>query len=176
MDPSRHPMIRRLVAEAQLKAQAPEEYAAAVKAQAAAAKAWRDAAAKAKVTLPEDSGDQLQQLREKAPAEYEELLKLAGSDPQTALLKLREAAEKAGVKLMMMFRGGPNGGRRPGADREAPEAGSRRTSRVPIAKLRQAFPQEMAQYDEWKKSDPEKARELLRDLIRRMGKPERRDR
>ena len=174
MDPARNPMIRRLAAEAQLKAQAPEEYAAAVKAQAAAAQAWRAAAAKAKVTLPEDSADQLQQIREKAPAEYEELLKLAGSDPKEALRKWRAAAEKAGVKLMM-FRGAPDGGMRPGAGREAPEPGSRRMSRVPFDKLRKSFPAEMAKYDEWKQSDPEKARELLRDLLRKTQQQERKD-
>jgi len=166
-DPSRMPIIRRLAAEAQLKEQAPEEYAAAIKAQDAAARAWHAAAAKAKVELPEDSSDQLRQVREKAPAEYEELLKLAGSDPQAALKKWREAAEKAGVKVMN-FRGGFPGGPSRGGDREAPGPGSRQTSRAPMAKLRQAYPAEMAQYDELKKSDPGKARDLLRDLIRKL--------
>lgn len=166
-DPARMPVIRRLAAEAQLRQQAPEEYAAAVKAQDAAAKAWRAAAAKAKVELPGDTADQLQQVREKAPAEYEELLKLAVSDPQAALAKWREAAEKAGVKVMG-FRGGFPGGPSRGGDREAPAPGSRQTSRAPIAKLRQAYPAEMAKYDELKQSDPAKARELLRDLIRKL--------
>lgn len=168
-DPSRMPVIRRLAAEAQLKEQAPEEYAAAIKAQDAAAKAWSAAAAKAKVTLPEDTADQLRLVREKAPAEYEELLKLAGSDPHAALRKWREAAEKAGVK-MMGFRGGrgDRGDRGGHGDREAPAPGGRKTSRVPMAKLRQAYPAEMAQYEELRKSDPAKARELLRDLSRKL--------
>ena len=170
-DPARMPIIRRLVAEAQLKAQAPEEYAAAIRAQDAAAKAWRAAAAKAKVTLPEDSADQLQLVREKAPAEYEELLKLAVSDPRAALAKWREAAEKAGVK-MQGPRGGFPGGPGRGGDREAPAPGGRQVSRPPIAKLRKAYPAEMAKFDELRESDPAKARELLRDLTRKWNESE----
>ena len=96
--------------------------------------------------------------------------KSAEGDPRammSTMAALRKLAEKHGIKLSAMP--GNRGGRRGfgrgegGFEREAVPP-KRDMSRPSFSKLRAAFPEEMARYEELRRSDPGAARELLKKL------------
>ena len=99
----------------------------------------------------------LERLKSQYPAEVAEIEKLRESDPEAAGVKMRELMSKAGF--------GRRGHR--GADTPASTPGE--ISESTLAKLKEKYPAEFAQYEELKKSDPEKAAAKLRELLEKAG-------
>ena len=106
-------------------------------------------------------GQFLERLKEQYPGEVAEIEALRASDLDSANAKMRELMNKAGFP-----RGGMRGQRTaPGAERETAAEPDEAT----LTKLKEKFPEEFARYEEWKKSDPAKAREKLRELLTKAG-------
>ena len=99
----------------------------------------------------------LERLKSQYPAEVAEIEKLRESDPEAAGVKMRELMSKAGFGRR---------GRR-GPDGAAPANGE--VGEEILAKLKEKFPEEFAQYEELKKSDPEKAAAKLKELLEKAG-------
>lgn len=97
----------------------------------------------------------MEQLKEKYPQEVAEIEKLRSSDPEGARTKMFELMRKANPEMTM------RGGRRRDAIREVEPTAEQ------LAELKAKFPAEFAEYEKVKTSDPEKAKNLLRELLKK---------
>lgn len=153
----------RIAAEEKIAVAFPEKYAAL---EAAREKYEQELAALAKaagVELPAQSDDALRQMRKKFPAEFAAALKEMETSPREAMGKLRQIAEKAGVKL---FNRGNRGSRSGFAMKnESPNQFARRIDRPDMGKLRRKYPEQMREYDELRQKDPDAARRKLMEII-----------
>lgn len=99
-------------------------------------------------------------VKAKFPDEYAEIAKLRETDAAAALLKLRELAEKAGVKL-------------PEGEPPAKEVGVRNIARLAIEQanriLERRYPDEYAEIVKLRETDPDLARDKYRELFKRAG-------
>lgn len=156
-------MMEQIAADGKIRAKFPEEYTAVVNELNAAEDKLYQLAERAEVKYPRNMMSQFRRLREKAPEKFAEIESRAADEPREAMRELFELAEANGIELAMpMMRGGrgPRGG--DAAPEEKPEP--RRMSNPPLRKLRTAFPEEMARYDELRQEDPAAAAKLLREL------------
>lgn len=99
-------------------------------------------------------------VKEKLPAEFAEFEKLRETNPDAALAKLRELAEKAEVKL-------PEG--QPSFKNVGPRNVARLAVEYADRVLQQRYPDEYAQIVELRAEDPDLAREQYRELFKRAG-------
>ena len=120
--------------------------------------------------LAKNAGTELQptlelnllKLRNADPAGYAEAIKALKENIRTGAPKLAELAKKHNIELVPRR----NISMREGRNIPAPSA-NRNINRVSISKLRSNFPEEMKKYDELKTSNPEEAKKLLSELVKR---------
>lgn len=155
-------MLRRYIAESQIKAKFAEEYAAADKALLAAVGKIEELAKKAKVTLPVSVEMQIRKLRAAAPAEFAQLEELSNSDPRAVMGKLRELAEKHGIELWENRNRGQQE-RRPAT----PAPSTRENPRQVIRRLQKKYPQEMEEIMALRERNPKEFSRRLQELNRR---------
>lgn len=156
--------LGRIAAEEKIAAAFPEKYAAL---EAAREKYELELAALAKeanVELPAQRDDTLRQIRKKFPAEFSSVMQEISTSPREAMRKLRQLAEKAGVKL---FPASGNRGSWSGFSRETDNGNqfARKFDRPDMAKLRRKYPEQMREYDAMRSSDPDGARRKLMEII-----------
>ena len=99
----------------------------------------------------------MNQLRERYPDEVAELERLRESDPEAFRSKMFEFMRRVGPEMGM------------GRGHRA-EQMSRRTvepTAEQLAEIKKKFPEEFAEYEKLKESEPEKARELIINLMRK---------
>ncbi len=99
-------------------------------------------------------------IKEKFPDEYAEIAKLRETDMAAALVKLRELAEKAEVKL-------PEG--EPPGKAVAPRNVARLAVERANSILQRRYPEEYAEIVKLRDEDPELAREKFRELFQKAG-------
>ncbi len=99
-------------------------------------------------------------IKEKFPKEYEEIDKLRQTDTAAALVKLRELAEKAEIKLP---EGEPPG--RTVSPRAVAKLAVDRAHQI----LRERYPDEYAEYEKLREDDPDAAREKFREMFKKSG-------
>lgn len=99
-------------------------------------------------------------IKAKFPDEYAAMEKLRETDAAAALVKLRELAEKAEVKL-------------PEGDPPGKAVGPRNVSRLAVERanqiLQRRYPEEYAEIVKLREEDPDLAREKYRELFQRAG-------
>ena len=95
-------------------------------------------------------GNFMEQLKSKYPKETAEIEKLRSSDPEKARSKMRELMRKAGAEM--------RGAMRPGNFEPRPEQ---------LDAIKAKYPEEFAEYEKLKGSDPEKARGKLHELMKK---------
>ncbi|WP_294481354.1 hypothetical protein [uncultured Victivallis sp.] len=163
------PVNPRAEAEAKIKEKFPEEFAAIEKMRAEAEAKLQELAKKAGVEIPKTMSEQLAELKAKYPKEMAEIEELGKTDRRAAFQKIRELAEKAGIKLSMPGMGGRPGmpGRGNGSD-DAPSPPPRENPMRQLRLLRQKFPEEMAEVDRLRRSDPAAARAKTRELLKKL--------
>ena len=129
----------------------------------------QELAKKAGVEIPKTMSEQLAELKAKYPKEMAEIEELGKTDRRAAFQKIRELAEKAGIKLFMPGMGGRPGmpGRGNGSD-DAPPPPPRENPMRQLRLLRQKFPEEMAEVDRLRRSDPAAARAKTRELLKKL--------
>lgn len=162
------PVNPRAEAEAKIKEKFPEEYAAVEKMRAEAEAKLQELAKKAGVEIPKTMTEQLAELKAKFPKEMAEIEELGKTDRRAAFQKIRELAEKAGVKLTMPDMGGRPGMPGRNGSEDAPPPPPRENPMRQLRLLRQKFPEEMAEIDRLRRSDPEAARTKTRDLLKKL--------
>ena len=94
----------------------------------------------------------LEQLKEKYPAEVAEIEKLQQTDPAAARTRMFELMRKANPQM----------GRRGMPSQEQMEPTAEQ-----LAEIRKKFPTEFAEYEKLKQGDPEKAKNLLAELMKK---------
>ncbi len=99
-------------------------------------------------------GRMYDEIKKKYPAEFAEIEKLRASDPEGARTKMRELMRKAAPEM------GFGRGFRRGGDRQAPGT----LSAEMLQKIKEKYPEEFAEYEKLKSSEPEKAAEKLKEL------------
>ena len=159
-------LLRRFIAESQIKSKFAAEYAAADREFLAAVEKIEALAKQAKVTLPLSTEIQIRKLRAKAPAEFAALEEQSASDPGRAFAGLRELAEKHKIEIWEMrgnSRGQGNSGERPAP----PPAASRENPRQIIRRLQKKYPQEMKRIMKLREEDPRAFSSELQKLNRR---------
>jgi hypothetical protein len=160
-------LLRRYIAESQIKSKFAEEYAAADKEFLAAIEKIETLAQKAKVTLPLSTEIQIRKLRAKAPEEFAKLEELSSSNPREVFGKLRELSETHKIPLWEMREHSPRGGNRAP---EAPQASVRENPRQLMRKLQQRYPEEMKKLMALRDEDPREFARQLQELNRRYQK------
>ncbi len=100
-------------------------------------------------------GGFMEQMKNKYPEEYAEIEKLRESDPEKARTMMRNMMRKAMSENGMMP---PRRGFAP----PAPEP-----SEEQLKALKAKYPEDFAEYEKLKKSDPEKAKEKLQQLMKK---------
>ena len=103
-------------------------------------------------------GSFMAQLKNKYPAETSEIEKLRSSNPDAARQKMRELMRKADDDGMLRNM------RRGGKEQHAPEANP---TEEQLKMLKSKYPEEFAEYEKVKSSDPEKAQQLLQQLMQK---------
>ena len=123
---------------------------------------YAELAKKAEIEVPASLEGNLLKLRAADTAAYTAAIKAIKENPRQNFSKLVELAKKHNIELFparkMPMREGRNV--------EAPNK-SRNVNRPDFKKLQKDFPEEMKKYNELKKDDPAKARELLKELVKR---------
>lgn len=163
----------RVFVEAEIAAKFPKEYAELEAKREAYEAELKALAAKAELELPEGRDEAYRKLRKAAPAEFDAAAAKMKTSPREGFAALRELAEKHGIELFGSRMSGMNpGGRRmmPGAGMNTPapgavEGGSRRFNRPDMGELRRKYPEKMQQYDSLRRTDREKARAMLLEII-----------
>lgn len=97
-------------------------------------------------------GSFMEQIKKKYPKEFEEIEKLRESDPEKSHSKMRELMRKAMPEMGMMRRG------------RGPEF---EPNEEQLKALKAKYPEEFAEYEKLKSSDPGKAKEKLRELMKK---------
>ena len=136
---------------ADAKGQAPAAAPADGKAQAPAAEAAQNPAEGRRGM----GGRFMEQLKEKYPAEVAEIEKLRQSDPAAARAKTRELMQKAGIGM----------GRRGGMMRERGRNGALQPTPEQLEELKAKAPNEFAEYEKLKISNPERAAVLMEGMM-----------
>lgn len=154
-------LLKRFVAESQIRSKFASEYAAADKQLLEAVTKIEELAKKAKVTLPLSTELQIRKLRAKAPKEFAALEEQSTSDPRRIFGSLRTLADQHKIPLFEQ-NGNSRGQMRtpagppPGTKRENPNALLRR--------LRKKYPQEMKEIMALRDSDPRAFARKIREL------------
>lgn len=156
-----------LIAESQIRAKFPTEFAEAAGQLAAAENRMRELAAKAHVEYPRNFSSQLRVLREKAPRRFAEIEAKAADSPREAMRELMALADEEKIELALPVRGG-RGGRGGRADAAEHRPEPRKVSHPPLRKLRETFPDEMKRYEQLRRNDPSAAAKLLRELAAKL--------
>lgn len=159
-------LLRRYIAESQIKAKFADEYAAADKAFLAAVGKIEELAKKAKVTLPLSIEIQIRKLRAKAPEDFARLEEKSASDPRAVMGELHQLAEKHGIELWENRSRGDN-------DRNAPPpppAPSRENPRQVMRRLQRKYPAEMKEIMALREDNPKEFARRLQELNHRSRK------
>ena len=98
-------------------------------------------------------GGFMEQIKSKYPKEYAELEKLRESDPDKFHSKMRDLMRKAMPEMGMMRRGG--------------SAPMMEPSEEQLKELKAKYPTDFAEYEKLKKSDEEKAKAKLQDMMKK---------
>ena len=149
----------RAEAEKKLKEQYPAEWAEIQKLRDEAEKKLQELAKKAGVELPEppkSMEERMADLKKKYPAEYAEYENLLKIDRRAAFGKFRE--------MMMKEHNSSNSGTSAPA---APPVPKRENAGRQIAELQRKYPAEWAEIQTIRKRDPEKAKQMIRDLLKK---------
>ena len=101
-------------------------------------------------------GNFMEQMKNKYPKEYAEIEKLRDSDPEKARDKMRELMRKSMSESGMMP---------PGRGFAPPPAAE--PTEEQLKELKAKYPEDIAEYEKLKKSDPEKAKEKLQQLMQK---------
>ena len=158
---------QRTEAENQIKEKFPKEYAAIEKTREQAEEQLQALAKKAGVNLPlpqEAMMKKMAAVREKYKAEFEEIRKLYGTDPQAARERTQEIFRREGIEMPMM------NFRRPDDNRMNPpprRGNMNQNIRKKMDQLKQAYPEEMKKVLALRSEDPQKFRTELRKLAAR---------
>ena len=100
-------------------------------------------------------GNFMEQIKSKYPKEYAEIEKLRESDPEQARSKMRDLMRKSMAENGMMP---PGRGFGPPAAEPTEEQ---------LKELKAKYPEDFAEYEKLKKSNPEKAKEKLQQLMQK---------
>ena len=160
-------LLRRYIAESQIRNKFAEEYAAADKEFLAAIEKIETLAQKAKVTLPLSTEIQIRKLRAKAPEEFAKLEELSSSDPREVFGKLRVLSETHKIPLWEARENSPRGGNRAP---EAPQTSVRENPQQIMRKLQKRYPKEMKKLMALREEDPREFARKLQELNRRYQK------
>ena len=164
--------LGQFAAESEIGTKFPEEYAKVSAELSAAENKMAQLAERAGVEYRISLSTQLRTLRAKNPDRFAEVERLAKESPMEAWRELMKLAKDENVKLSMPFgrggrgggHGGHGGGRGPGG-----QGGSGEMRKVqappPMARLREAFPEDMKRYETLRDTDPAAAERLLRGLV-----------
>ena len=126
---------------------------------------YAELAKKAGVELQTSLECNLIKLRLADTTGYDAAIKAIKENPRTGITKLLELAKAKNIVLIPQHKISMNEGR----SREVPSS-NRDIKRPDFRKLRAQYPEEMKQYDDLRRQDPEKARKLLTDIMKRMNK------
>ena len=125
---------------------------------------YAELAKKSGTEMPVSIECQLIKLRNADPAGYAEAFKAVKSNPRTGMRKLLELAKKHNIALSSQRRISMPEGR----NVQAPSA-NRAIQRPDFRKLRAKYPEDMEKYESLRQSDPEQARKLLADMMKRLN-------
>ena len=100
-------------------------------------------------------GDFMEQFKKKYPKEVAEIEKLRESDPEQSRAKMRDLMRKAMPEMGRMPRGGRGMGFEPSEEQ--------------LKELKAKYAGEFAEYEKLKKSDPEKAKEKLHEMMKKLA-------
>ena len=153
--------LKRFEAEDQIKSKFAAEYAAAEKELLAAIEKIEALAAKAKVTLPVSTENQIRKLRAKDPAAFAKIRENAGSNYFQSMSELAKLAQTHQIDLGIPQRIGRRSvpAARPAPHRERPQDLMRR--------LNKQYPEEMKKILPLRESNPQEFRRQIMDLERR---------
>lgn len=164
---NRNMMMRnQFFVEVEIAKKFPAEYAEVDKLREEYEAKLAELAKKAEVQLPESRDSAFRKLHKAYPAEFAAAVEKMKSSPREGFMALNELAKKAGIDLFGAMRGGNRPGGHGQMRPEAP-AGSREFKRPDMAALRRNYPEEMKKYDELRRTDAAKARELLVEIIKK---------
>ena len=125
-------------------------------------------AAKAGVQLPTARDAAFRKLRKADPAAFDAIVEKMKTSPREGFEEMRALAEKHGIQLFGNRQPGMNNPGQPGAPAAAPgnvNPGGRSFNRPNMSELRRKYPEKMKEYDNLRRNDPAKARELLLKII-----------
>ena len=158
-----------------IRQQFPKEYGEIAASRSASEKQLKELAEKAKVELSESMESAVLKLYFINPDAVERIASsMQGDGAREAMRELFQLMKDNGIKVAMPQRGnrggngGFNGGFGGGRDGGNPEA--RSVGRPPLERLRRQFPEDMARYEQLRSEDPKAARQLLNDLVQKLGK------
>ena len=150
-----------LFSEIEIAKKFPAEYAEVDKLRAEYEAKLAELAKKASVELPVSMESNMRKIYNAYPTEFIAVAEKMKTSPREGFAELSKLAEKAGVSLFGGNRGGvPRMGGAPAAP-----AAPRDFSRPDLPALRKKYPEKMKEYDNLRKTDPKKARELLMQII-----------
>ncbi|MBO5668143.1 MAG: hypothetical protein J6S43_03365 [Lentisphaeria bacterium] len=121
-------------------------------------------AKKAEVELPEAADSQWRKVRKHDPAAFDAVMQKMKEAPMEAMREMQELARRAGVEFRR-----PGGGNFRGvSERREPAAVNpvRSFNRPDMGALRRKYPDKMKEYDLLRNREPEKARNLLLEIIK----------
>ena len=123
---------------------------------------YAELAKKAEIEIPASLEGNLLKIRNADAAAYTAAIKAIKENPRQNFSKLQDLAKKHNIELFPARRMPMREGR----NIEAPNK-SRNTQIPKMGQLRKKYPEEMKKYNELKKEDPAKAKELLVELMKR---------
>ena len=147
---------------AKLKAEYPAEFAEIQKLRDEAEKKLQELAKKANVELPaipKSWPERMAELKAKYPKEFAEYEELQKTDRRAAFAKLRELMEKNGEKMNFP-------GRR---ENSTPPPPPRENQGRKMKELREKYPNEFAEIQKVRSTDPKKAREMTAELLKKLN-------
>ena len=148
--------------EAKLKAEYPAEFAEIQKLRDEAEKKLQELAKKANVELPaipKSWPERMAELKAKYPKEFAEYEELQKTDRRAAFAKLRELMEKNGEKMNFP-------GRR---ENSTPPPPPRENQGRKMKELREKYPNEFAEIQKVRSTDPKKAREMTAERLKKLN-------
>ena len=160
-------------AEEELLKKFPEDMAALQKERAAVEEKMQALAGKAEVKLPDADFTVRRKwadFRKKYEKELNEISELRKTDPRASMQKMRELMQKEGISMPGMgggdmMRGGP--GMRPDDNAPADPPARADMRQQMEEKCKAAYPEEYAEYEKLRKTDPRAADRKLREMLRK---------
>ena len=151
--------LANFIAEEEIRAKFPKEFAELEKAALELDKKQAELAAKAGVKLQETMESKLRKLRAADPAGFTAAIAEFKKNPSNGFSKMMALAKKHNIELFQ----------RPGGNRQLPQppAPGRSIGRPDFRKLRQLYPEEMKKYEELRREKPAEARKMLEELVKR---------